>query len=88
MREGTGMTTPIIYIMLIFIGLFIILEASPLLKQNMIKELIAASLLLLLALSYGTDLAMDWMRLPNPRALIAVVKPISQAFEKTLEVHQ
>lgn len=82
------MTTPIVYIMLIFISLFIILEVRPLLKQNMLKELIAASLLLLLALSYGTDLAMGWMKLPNPKAMITVVKPISEAFDKTLQVQQ
>lgn len=81
------MTTPIIYIMLIFIGLFIVLEVSSLLKQKMFKELILASLLLLLALAYGTDLAMDWMKLPNPRAMITIVKPISQAFERALQVN-
>lgn len=74
--------------MLLFICLFIILEVRPLIKKNMIKELAVASLLLLLALSYGTDLAMDWMKLPNPRAMITFVKPVSQVFEKTLQVNQ
>ena len=82
------MTKPIFYIMLLFILLFAVLEVKPLIKKRMFRELVAASLLLLLALNYGTDLAMDWMKLPNPRAMITVIKPLSQSFEKLLQVNQ
>jgi len=82
------MNTPIFYIMLLFVLLFAVLEVKPLIKKRMFRELVAASLILLLALGYGTDLAMDWMKLPNPRGLITVVAPLSQSFEKTLQVNQ
>lgn len=82
------MTKPIFYILLLFIFLFAVLEIKSLINKRMFRELAAASLLLLLALSYGTDLAMDWMKLPNPRAMITVIKPLSQSFETLLQVNQ
>jgi len=75
------MSSPIIYFLVFFLTVFLITEVKPLAKQGQYKELVIASLLLLIALSYGTDYAMNWHLLPNPNKLITAFRPVSQAFD-------
>lgn len=68
-------------IIMIYLGFFAI-QLPKLTKERRFKELIAASLLLLVTVSYGIGYAMDWKRLPNPTTLISAARPVSQAFER------
>lgn len=76
------MPSSLILPLLLFVGLFIIKECRELLKRREFKELAAASLLLILVLSYGVDYAFNLQLLPNPNHLLVILKPISTTFDK------
>jgi len=78
----------LICFLVLFVSLFAVLEVRPSLKNKEFKEMIIASLFLLLGLSYGIDYAMDWRMLPNPSSVITMVKPVSQAFDRFFEVNK
>jgi len=78
----------LICFLLLLISLFAVLEVRRSLKNREFKEIIIASLFLLLGLSYGIDYAMDWKVLPNPSSVITIVKPVSQAFDRFFEVNK
>jgi len=80
------MPSSLIFSLILFVGLFILLEGKSLVRRKAYKELIVASLLLTLALSYGLDYALDWQLLPNPNILITILKPVSESFDKFFQV--
>lgn len=82
------MSFSMIYFLALFLIVFLIAEVKPLAKQGQYKELAIALLLLLIALSYGTDYAMNWHLLPNPNKLITALRPVSQAFDAMFGLNQ
>lgn len=80
------MPSSLILPMILFICLFVLLEARSLLKRRAFKELIVACLILILSLAYGMDYALDWQFLPNPNRLLTLVKPISESIDKFFQV--
>jgi hypothetical protein len=80
------MPSSLIFALLLFVGLFILLEAKSLMRRRAYKELLVASLLLTLALFYGVDYALDWQFLPNPNILITIFKPVSESVDKFFQV--
>lgn len=80
------MPSSLIFTLLIFTCLFIWFEARFLFKRRAFKELIVTCLLLLLALSYGMDYAMEWQLLPNPNLSLTILKPVSESMEKFFQV--
>lgn len=80
------MPSSLLFSLILFVGLFIVLEAKPLLQRRAYKELIVASLLLTLALFYGMDYALGWQILPNPNILLTILKPVSESVDKFFQV--
>lgn len=80
------MPSSLIFALLLFVGLFILLEAKSLMRRRVYKELLVASLLLTLALLYGVDYALDWQVLPNPNILLTIFKPVSESVDKFFQV--
>jgi len=80
------MPSSLILPMILFFTLFVLLEARSLLKRKAFKELMIASLILMLSLGYGLDYAFNWQFLPNPNRLLTLVKPLSEAFDKFFQV--
>ncbi|HZK87264.1 MAG TPA: hypothetical protein VFC40_04805 [Syntrophomonas sp.] len=80
------MPSSLIFALLLFVGLFILLEAKSLMRRRAYKELLVASLLLTLALLYGVDYALDWQVLPNPNILLTIFKPLSESVDKFFQV--
>lgn len=80
------MPSSLIFALLLFVGLFILLEAKSLMRRRAYKELLVASLLLTLALFYGVDYALDWQFLPNPNILLTIFKPVSESVDKFFQV--
>jgi hypothetical protein len=80
------MPSSLIFALLLFVGLFILLEAKSLMRRRAYKELLVASLLLTLALLYGVDYALDWQVLPNPNILLTIFKPVSESVDKFFQV--
>lgn len=76
----------LIYSLLLFVILFVLLEARPLFKARNFKELAVAGLIMVLALAYGLDYMTGSQLLPNPNLLISWFKPISQSFDKFFQV--
>ncbi len=76
----------LIYVLLLFTILFILLECKDLLKKRRWKEFTVSAVILLLAIVYGADYAMEWMLLPNPNWLLKILKPISEAFNIFFEI--
>lgn len=82
------MPITLLYSVIIFIALFIFWEAGTLLKRHALKELLIASLLLVLAGCYGMDFALGWQYLPNPNALIHMFQPVSESFDTFFQVDE
>lgn len=80
------MPSSLLFSLLLFVGLFILLEAKSLFQRQAYKELLVASLLLTLALFYGVDYALDWQFLPNPNILLTIFKPVSESVDKFFQV--
>ena len=80
------MPSSIIFALILFVGLFILLEAKSLMRRRAYKELLVACLLLTLALFYGVDYALDWQVLPNPNILLTIFKPVSESVDKFFQV--
>ena len=80
------MPSSLIFSLILFVGLFILLEGKSLLRRKVYIELMVASLLLTLALFYGIDYAQDWQFLPNPNILLTILKPVSESFDKFFQV--
>ncbi len=80
------MPSSLLFSLILFVGLFIMLEAKPLFQRRAYKELIVASLLLTLALLYGIDYSLDWQILPNPNILLTILKPLSESADKFFQV--
>ena len=80
------MPSSLIFSLILFIGLFILLEVKSLFQRRAYKELMVASLLLTLALFYGMDYALDWQVLPNPNHLLTLLKPVSESVDKFFQV--
>ena len=76
----------LIFVLLLFIGLFIWLELRALIKQREYKELMVASLFLVLSISYGLDYALDRQFLPNPNKLLYILKPVSESVDKFFQI--
>lgn len=76
----------LLFSLILFVGLFILLEAKSLMRTRAYKELLVASSLLTLALIYGIDYALDWQLLPNPNILLTILKPVSESLEKFFQV--
>lgn len=77
----------LIYSLLLFTALFVLLEARPLYKKQAYKQLAVASLILILALSYGIDYMLGMQLLPNPNRLIILFKPLSDSFNMFFQVN-
>lgn len=75
-----------LYAAAVFIAIFIPLEGKSLIKNRQWKELAVTTGILLIAVSYGVDFALDWNMLPNPNILITIFKPLSEAFESFFQV--
>jgi len=73
-------------ILLLFVILFLGLEARALFKKHAFKELIVASLLLSLGFAYGIDYAWGWNFLPNPNISLTIFKPISETLDTFFQV--
>lgn len=76
----------LVFVLLLFTGVFLWREPSTLIKTRQFKELIIACLLLGLSLSYGIDYAMDWHVLPNPNNLLYILKPVSESIEAFFQI--
>lgn len=76
----------LIFTIIIFTGLFILLEPKSLIQRREYKELIIAGLLLMLGFVYGLDYALDWQALPNPNRLLIILQPISESVDKFFQV--
>lgn len=70
-----------------FLIMFIILEIIPLSRKREWKQLIVTLLLFGLTLLYGLDYAMMANILPNPNKTLYYFKPISESFERVLNVN-
>lgn len=64
-----------------FFLLFLLLEGRRILENPWRAEYGYALLLFLLSFAYAADLAQDWHLLPNPAALFAKLKPLSDLLE-------
>ncbi|MDD2511384.1 MAG: hypothetical protein PHG94_09710 [Syntrophomonas sp.] len=65
----------------LFFLLFLLLEGHSWLKNSLGTEYCWAVLLFLLALIYTIDLVQGWHLMPNPAAIFAKLKPLSDLLE-------
>lgn len=80
------MQITLIYSLLIFLILFILLEGRRLVSKKEWKQVIVSSLILALALLYGTDYALGAKILPNPNWSLKILKPASHAIDKFFQL--
>ncbi|NLW90273.1 MAG: hypothetical protein GXY34_01540 [Syntrophomonadaceae bacterium] len=80
------MASVLYYILILFVLLFIFLALIPSLKQKAYYEILVATCLFLIGLSYGVDYALQSSILPNPNKFLAMFKPVYQAFSGFFEI--